>query len=120
MKVLAAGVASALVLAGAASSSTKPSGLYGVVTRGPIAPVCVAGQPCDGPARGVTLVFARPGYEKRVTTSKTGSFRIRLAAGRYTVGLGRRQSVGRFDPGTVRVLPARFRRVDFAIDTGIR
>jgi hypothetical protein len=121
MKALAAGLLSALAFAGTASSSSKPSGLYGIVMRGPITPVCVAGQPCDEPAAGVTLVFSRAGHApKRATTTKTGHYRLRLAPGRYTVGLPRPQSIGGFEPQKVRVVAARYRRADFSIDTGIR
>ena len=35
--------------------------------RGPIAPVCVAGQPCSEPAKNVTLVFVRNGRVARRT-----------------------------------------------------
>jgi hypothetical protein len=31
------------------------TGFHGVVTRGPTAPICVAGQPCAEPAVGAVL-----------------------------------------------------------------
>ena len=45
-------------------------------------PVCVEGQPCDGPAKSFPLVFWRNGkVAGRTTTSQTGAYRIRLAPG---------------------------------------
>jgi hypothetical protein len=114
------------VLAAAGSSSaaaTTPSGLYGFVRRGPITPVCVAGQPCDGPATNFPLVFWRNGKVagRTTTTSRTGAYRIRLAPGLYTVRSTTRPTIGRgAEPGKARVVSGRFRHVDFFFDTGIR
>jgi hypothetical protein len=106
-----------LGLAGGGSATVLRSGLYGKVTRGPIAPVCVAEQPCSAPARGSALVFARPDRlsAARVVVRADGFYRVRLAPGRYVVRSGRA-----IEPAAVRVLPNRMRRVDFSIDTGIR
>jgi len=46
--LVAAALAAGLVVA--ASASATGSGLYGVVLRGPIQPVCVVGEPCEAPA----------------------------------------------------------------------
>jgi hypothetical protein len=69
----------------------------------------------------VTLLFWRNGkVAGRTTTSKTGAYRIRLAAGVYGVR-PTRAGIGRMpEPKTARVVSSRFRRVDFFIDTGIR
>jgi hypothetical protein len=112
----------ALVLAAGASATIRRGGLEGVVTRGPITPVCVAEQPCDEPARHVTLLFSRNDHVAgRVVTDEAGHYRLRLPAGVYTV---RRPSATAFDrkldPNRVRIYAGRFSRVDFAIDTGIR
>jgi hypothetical protein len=116
-------VVAAAVLAGGGSSAagTTGSGLYGFVTRGPLQPVCVADQPCDGPAKDMTLVFWRNGrIAGKTTTSKTGAYRIRLAPGVYALRAGR-VAIGRLpEPRSARVVARRFRRVDFFIDTGIR
>jgi hypothetical protein len=115
---------SSVLLAAAASSSsaTTSSGLYGFVRRGPIVPVCVAGQPCDGPARSFPLVFRRNGkIVARTTTTRTGAYRVRLAPGAYSVTSTGRTTIGRPPrPSTARVLAGKFRRVDFFVDTGIR
>jgi hypothetical protein len=109
---LAAGSAFAAVSHGATSG-----GLFGVVTRGPVSPVCIAGRPCSEPAPGVVLVFSRGGTDvARVTTRRNGTYRLQLAAGSYAV----RSSVRRTTPTSVRVKPATTTRVDFSIDTGIR
>ena len=44
------------------------SGLYGVVVRGPITPVCTTETPCEAPAVGVKLFFARNGAVRTVVT----------------------------------------------------
>ena len=122
MRVLAA--LAAAVAVSSAGAATNPSGLRGIVMRGPIAPVCVAGQPCSKPAKDVTLVFVRNGkVARRTTTNDQGRYRVALAPGRYAVRLtaGQKLTIGRgLEPTHVRVVANRFRRVDFSIDTGIR
>ena len=105
-----------------AGASTNPSGLWGMVKRGPITPVCVAEQPCYAPAKGVTLVFVRGGVVvRRATTNDLGRYRVRLAAGTYFVRLPQRPAIGRdLQPVRARVRAGGYRRVDFSIDTGIR
>jgi hypothetical protein len=111
-----------LALAASAGATTKPNGLWGVVMRGPIAPVCTAEEPCSAPAKNVTLVFVRNGkVVRRATTNVNGRYRVRLPVGLYTVRLPAKPRVGRgLEPVRARVALARFRRVDFSIDTGIR
>jgi hypothetical protein len=120
MRALAA--LAVVAAASSAGAATTPSGLRGLVTRGPIMPVCVAGQPCDAPAKNVTLVFSRYGrVVRRATTNDQGRYRVRLTPGLYAVRLQVKQQIGRgLQPERARVAPARFRRVDFSIDTGIR
>ena len=114
-------VAAVTVSVGAASGSTG-SGLHGLVTRGPITPVCSVDQPCDEPAANVQLVFVRNGVVvSRVRTSATGKYRLALSPGRYAVRLPGKPGLGRIvKPQTARVLRGRYTRVDFSIDTGIR
>ena len=119
MRYLLAVVCAGVLVVGAAQASAPRSGLYGTVSRGPITPVCVAEQPCSGPAAGVTLEF-RSGNGHlvgRIVTRTDGSYRIALPAGLYAV----RATTGRsLDPDGARVKLLRFRRLDFFIDTGIR
>jgi hypothetical protein len=112
----------ALTISGGTAAGSTGSGLRGVVTRGPIMPVCMVDQPCDEPAAKVRLVFVQSGtVVARARTSETGRYRVALAPGRYTVRLPGKPAVGRIvKPQTVRVLRARYSRVDFSIDTGIR
>ena len=56
---------------------------------------------------------------RRVRTDAGGHFRVRLAPGRYTVSKNT-WGPGGITPSSVVVPTARFRRVNFAIDTGIR
>ena len=112
----------AAFVGGSSAAGTTGTGLYGFVRRGPTQPVCIAGQPCDGPARNVTLVFWRNGQVAgRTTTSRTGAYRIVLAPGIYAVRTVQAPTIGRgLEPRTARIVSGRFRRVDFFVDTGIR
>ena len=90
--------------------------MQGTVTRGPITPTCVQGQPCSGPARGVTLSFSRGGsVVATVKTHDDGTYRVSLPAGRYFVS-----GAQPVRPQQVGVRGGAFRRVDFSIDTKIR
>ena len=91
--------------------------LYGTVTIGPLTPVCRVGVPCDGPARGATLTFVRPGGTSvSVRTDAAGRYRVGLLPGTWSV----RASVGmRLSPTSVTVHPGT-QRDDFSVDTGIR
>ena len=120
MRVLAA--LAAFVAISSAGAATSSSGLRGLVTRSPIAPVCTAGQPCSEPAKDVMLVFSRNGrVVRRARTNDQGRYRVALAPGLYAVRLTPKPSIGRgLEPVRARVVRDRFRRVDFSINTGIR
>ena len=92
------------------------------MTRGPIVPVCAAGQPCSEPAKNVTLVFSRNGrVVRRARTNDQGRYRVALAPGLYAVRLTPKPAIGRgLEPVRARVLRDRFRRLDFSVDTGFR
>jgi hypothetical protein len=122
MKSLVTAVAVALLGVGGAHATTISSGLRGYVTRGPIAPVCVAEQPCTEPARNVTLLFSRNDHVVgRAVTDGAGHYRVRLPVGVYAVRRPGSSVLGRkLSPNEVRVHARRFARVDFSIDTGIR
>jgi hypothetical protein len=115
---------SSLVLAVAAGAQASPprGTLIGLVTRGPITPVCAAEQPCDEPASHVTLVFSHADREvARVTTGTDGRYRVRLPATTYQVRRARSGAPDRkLEPHSVLVRAGRLIRVDFSIDTGIR
>jgi hypothetical protein len=94
--------------------------LHGQVMRGPTTPVCRVGQRCVAPAAGVWLSFTRAGKTTDVRTDAKGFYRVRLAAGAYTVRTNQRPFGTRPDPERVRVVAGKSRRVDFHVDTGIR
>src|SRR5262245_9475607 len=76
----------ALAVAAGAQGAPARGTLTGTVTRGPIAPLCVAEQPCDAPAPNVVLVFLRRGMTTvRTVTNAEGRYRVRLPVGLYTV-----------------------------------
>jgi hypothetical protein len=124
MRVVITAVSLALmIVAGAGAQVTAvPSGLRGVVMRGPISPMCVAEEPCTEPARNVTLLFSRNGrIVGRAVTDSAGRYRLRLPAGAYAVRRPASVGIGRgIEPDHARVYARRFLRVDFSIDTGIR
>jgi hypothetical protein len=97
------------------------SGLRGIVTRSPITPVCVEGVSCSAPAKNTPLVFVRLGRSVRTQTDGVGRFRVALAPGWWKVSTTTVPRIGsRIEPHAVRVIAARFRVVNFDIDTGIR
>jgi hypothetical protein len=95
--------------------------LHGIVMRGPITPVCRAGMPCNEPAVGAKLTFSRNGrVAARVQVGAGGRYRVRLAAGTYTVRQAPSPRIGfGLRPDLVRVRGVST-RADFFIDTGIR
>jgi hypothetical protein len=120
-------VAAALLLLPAASAGTG-NGLYGIVKKGPVTPVCRVGVPCDAPAQ-VTLTFSSGGssawakltYQVKLRTDTHGRYRTALPPGFYTVSTGRPSEVGRpIKPHAVHVRAGHWDKIDFFIDTGIR
>jgi hypothetical protein len=124
VKVVVTAVSLALMIVAGAGAQTAvfSSGLHGVVMRGPIAPVCVAEEPCTEPAKNVTLLFSRNGrIAGRAVTDSAGRYRLRLPAGVYAVRRPPPLGIGKgIEPNRARVYARRFVRVDFSIDTGIR
>jgi hypothetical protein len=118
---LVAGTALALALLPAAGGTATGSGLYGVVTAGPVSPVCRVGVPCYAPVR-VTLVFSRNGdVAARVRATPKGRYRIALAPGYYEVHSLQKVGIGRLPrPHAVRVRSGHWDRIDLRFDTGIR
>jgi len=98
------------------------SGLHGVVTRGPTAPVCQVGKPCSEPAVGAVLVFSHAGQVvARVRTGAGGRYAVHLRSGYYAVRVSPTPKIGSgLRPLQVRVRSGVFGRLDFEIDTGIR
>ncbi len=116
------GLAAALGTLAVDAVASSPPNVRGALMRGPVAPVCIEGKPCDAPAAGVVLVFESDGSEvKRVTTGVAGRFALRLRPGAYLVRTLAKPSLG----STLR--PVRFRVprrgvavLRLHIDSGIR
>lgn len=120
VRILALALAT-LALAAPATPATTPSGLRGIVMRGPISPVCRIGVPCDERAAYVVLVFSQSGHVvARTTTGRYGGYRLTLRPGRYAVTTARRTIGSGLTPRSVVVPRGRVARIDFALDTGIR
>jgi hypothetical protein len=119
MKIFLTTTLALLLLATAAGGQTG-SGLRGKVLIEPAFPVCHVDQPCTKPAGNVLLVFTRRGVARRTRTAEDGTYRIRLAPGRYTVVAPGSSRVRVLDPTTVVVPRARYRRVTFTLDIGIK
>jgi hypothetical protein len=117
-----AALALTLTFAGAATSSQPVSGLHGVVMMGPTMPVCKVNVPCEKPAAGIVLRFARAGSTAaRVKTTQSGKYSVRLRPGAYAVSTVPQRPVGRgLTPRIVRVPRGRVARRDFRLDTGIQ
>jgi hypothetical protein len=109
----------ALAVAVPASAGTKSTGLRGIVTRGPITPVCRVDTPCSAPAKHITIVFTRNGVSKSTVTGDDGRYSIWLATGTYAVRIPSAAKFG-FTPRTVYVTAGRMSVRNFSIDTGIR
>jgi len=88
----------------------------GTVTIAPLAPVCRAGAPCDGPAPHVVLTFTSRVRSVRATTGPGGDYAVRLPPGTYAVAASKGM---RISPAQLVVRSGR-RRQSFEIDTGIR
>lgn len=110
----------AVAIPSASASIPARTGLYGLVTRGPIMPVCRIDEPCDEPASRVTIVFSRRGTSTRTTTGDDGRYRVRLKPGVYAVRTSRTGLGSYVEPQAARVPRTRFARVNLLIDTGIR
>jgi hypothetical protein len=105
----------------AADASASRSGLYGSVREGPTQPVCRANASCDRPATNLRLRFIRNGMTvAAVHTDARGRYRVALRPGRYAVRTERNGLGSIIEPSDVTVPSARYARVNFYRDTGIR
>jgi hypothetical protein len=94
------------------------SGLAGVVSRGPVSPVCREGEPCSKPYPHATLLFSRAGVTKRTVTDEKGAYRLALAPGRYGVRVA--QAHFGWRPTSALVPRGRYAKLNVFVDTGIR
>jgi len=147
LRVLSAVAAAILALAGAAAALAVPTpkppfsgpetpstvatvtstdpipvtgGLFGIVKRGPVTPVCRVGVPCEKPAVGIRVSFLLDGsVVASAVTGAHGRYRVELAPGTYAVSVPRPAGIGGVKPQTVTVGSA-MARLDLFVDTGIR
>ena len=61
------------------------TGLEGMVRRGPIQPVCRAGEPCDAPFSAAFQVWQQQQLVTKFRSDSTGHYRVLLAPGAYTI-----------------------------------
>jgi hypothetical protein len=122
MRRIVVGAAALLTAFLAADGSAKnESGVYGTVREGPTKPVCRLHEPCDRPAANLRLRFVRQGMTvAAVRTDGRGRYRVALRPGRYAVRLLPGRLAWTVEPTHVTVPAARYARVDFHRDTGIR
>jgi hypothetical protein len=112
-------LALASAFAGAADSRNA-SGLRGVVMRSPTTPLCLEDS-CEAPAKGLVLQFRRNGMLRaQVKTSQTGTYRVMLRPGSYSVTTPALRPFQRLTPQLVRVPRGRVGRVDLNLDTGLQ
>jgi hypothetical protein len=116
--VAALAALAALAVSFPAAAGTVGTGLRGLVTRGPITPVCKEGVPCSAPAKHIKITFVRNGVAKSVVTGADGRYTIALTGGTYAVRFP--SAPFGFRPRTVFVPAGRLSTRNFSIDTGIR
>jgi hypothetical protein len=88
--------------------------------RGPANPVCRE-DGCDEPAAGVELRFTRNGrVAAEVTTTKTGRYFVRLAAGSYVVTSPSGEVGLALTPRIAGVHRGQIDAQNFHLDTGIQ
>lgn len=111
----------AAVLAAFLAADASASGLYGTVREGPTQPVCRTDARCDRPAAKLRLRFVRNGMTVAAArTDDRGRYRVALRPGRYAVRTERNGLGSIIEPSDVTVPSARYARVNFYRDTGIR
>jgi hypothetical protein len=113
---------SAVVLSGGAAAARSGTGLYGRVVISPAYPVCEIGTPCTKPAGGLLLRFSRGGRQvETIRTHRNGTYLVVLRPGVYTISTPTVQSRSRgLEPRKATVPPARYQRINFTLDVGIR
>ena len=118
-----------LLVAGALACSTATpggdeteSGIEGVVTRGPIQPVCVVNAPCDEPFAALFHVIQGGRELATFRSDRQGQFSIELLPGDYTITPDSTAPIlfPTQQAKTVRVKPNSKVRVELDFDTGIR
>ena len=63
----------------------RGTGPYGFVRRGPIQPVCRAGEPCDAPFSAGFELWQEQRLVARFRSDSTGHYSVLAAPGAYTI-----------------------------------
>jgi hypothetical protein len=112
----------ALSCRGATDTSPLTTGLTGIVTRGPITPVCMVNVACEAPFAAHFTVRRGSSTVAAFESDAAGAFEVRLAPGNYSVVPGADAPV--ISPGAqvkpVTVGPSGLTVVQLSFDTGIR
>ena len=99
----------------------QTTGLKGIVTRGPVTPVCQVGVPCDAPFAAPFSVLAGQVVVARFSSDAAGFYEVLLAPGSYEVVADSTAPVWpRGQPHPVTVEPLGLTHLDLQFDTGIR
>ena len=98
------------------------SGIYGIVTIGPIKPVEREGEINYKPYQATLIIKTEGGLEtKRFTSNNDGTFKVYLKPGRYILGpLKSNEPYPIGSPAEVEVKPNHFTEANISYDTGIR
>lgn len=104
------------------TAPTASTGLTGVVLRGPVAPVCQTGTPCDVPFSAAFTVVQNARTVARFHSDDDGRFTVMLPAGVYSVVPSPDAPIisPQSQAKTVTVQPAGLTDVRLEFDTGIR
>jgi hypothetical protein len=124
--IAAAAATCIVVLAGGevtgGASAGLNSGLNGHVLYGPTCPVQRVGQSCERPYQATIRVLRDPARRSSVTvrSAGNGTFRVRLAPGRYLLEPQNGRPFPTSRPQTITVHPHRYTNVTIRYDSGIR
>lgn len=130
MSMVTQGWAALLIALSACSSGgTRPvqpgttgldkTGLEGTARRGPIQPVCRAGERCDAPLQAAFTLQHDGQVDVHFASDRTGRFLVYVAPGRYVVVPDEPIGIGRQTP-EVTVVAEGLTHLDLTFDTGIR
>jgi hypothetical protein len=99
------------------------SGIYGIVTIGPIKPVEREGEINYKPYQATIIIKTEDGLVeiKRFTSNNDGTFKVYLKSGKYILEpLKSNEPYPIGSPVEVEVKPNQFSEVNISYDTGIR
>ena len=117
---LAGALALVASCASQSDAATTRSGINGTVVAGPTCPVETPESPCpDRPVDGAQVTAKRGDETRSTTTDPSGTFRLRLRPGTYTV-TAVSDSVFGCDEQRVVVRKRRYSKITVTCDTGIR